>query len=178
MSNYIVARPYAKAIFDIAVENNTLQQWSEVLAGLATTAQETVFINFIINPRVTAKQRENLLVGIVEQCLGNAGKNFIQILANNQRLDIFPELAVTYEQMRTEYENITPIKAIAAYPLTAEQQTKLELALQKRLQKKVALQYTVDQKLLGGMMLYIGDTIIDGSLRNKLDRLKQDLGAI
>jgi F-type H+-transporting ATPase subunit delta len=175
MSNYVLARPYAKAIFDIAIKDNTLQQWSAVLAGLATVAQETIFTDFIDNPQITHKQRENLLVGIAEQCLGNAGKNFIQILADNQRLDIFPDLAVTYEQMRTEYENITPIKAVSVYPLTTEQQTKLELALQKRLQKKIALQCTVDQKLLGGMMLYIGDTIIDGSLRNKLDRLKQDL---
>jgi F-type H+-transporting ATPase subunit delta len=175
MDKTVCARPYAKAIFDTALENNALQQWSEILANFAHMAQEKVFIDFINSPLVSHIQKENLLADVAEKFLGNAGKNFMQILAENQRLDLFTELAACYEQLRTEYENIVQVEAVVAYALTAEQEIKLETALQKRLQKKIVLRYKINKELLAGIMIYIGDNIIDGSLRNKLNRLKKEL---
>ena len=175
MDKTICARPYAKAVFEMAITNNTVQQWSEILANLACAAKEKIFIDFINNPSVSHVQKENLLMDVTEKILGPVGKNFMQILAENQRLDLFTELAASYEQLRTEYENIVEVKAVVAYALTAEQEIKLEIALQKRLQKKIVLRYKIDKELIGGMMLHIGNNIIDGSLRNKLNRLNKDL---
>jgi F-type H+-transporting ATPase subunit delta len=175
MDKTVYARPYAKAIFETALKNNALQQWSEILANFARVATEKIFIDFIDSPLVSHLQKENLLADVAEKFIGNAGKNLMQILVENQRLDLFAELATSYEQLRTEYENIVQVEAVVAYTLTAEQKIKLETALQKRLQKKILLCYKIDKELLGGMIIYIGDNIIDGSLRNKLNRLKKEL---
>jgi F-type H+-transporting ATPase subunit delta len=172
MDKYTIAYPYAKAIFETAIKDNAIQQWSQVLTNLKVIVQEKTFANFVTSPAISHKQRENLLADIGEQFLGNAGKNFMRILAENHRLDVFSELATIYEQLRAEYENIVSVEAVSAYALTETQQTKLETALQKRLQKKIALHYKVDESLLGGVTIYIGDSIIDGSLRNKLNRLR------
>jgi F-type H+-transporting ATPase subunit delta len=175
MDKYILAHPYAKAVFDTAVESNTLRQWSQVLASLSMISKEKFFTAFITNQSLSLKQRGNLLADVAEKFLGKSGRNFIQVLVENQRLNIFPELAVIYEQLHNEYRNIVSVKAISAYALTSEQQINLETALQKRLQKRIIIKYTIDEKLLGGMAIYIGDHIIDGSLLNKLNKLKKDL---
>lgn len=175
MPNYVIARPYAKAIFNMALEGNALQQWSDVLTNVAKAMQEKLIADFMNNPNITYEQQGILLSDIVEKFLGDDGKNFIKILMHNRRLNIFPEISEVYEQLRAERENTVKVQAIAADTLTTEQQKKLETALQKRLQKKIILQCTVDKKLLGGLVVRIGDNIIDGSLRNKLNRLKKDL---
>lgn len=175
MPNYVIARPYAKAIFNIALESNTLQQWSDVLANMAKVMPEKLVIDFMDNPNITYEQQGILWSDIVEKFLGDDGRHFIKTLTHNHRLNIFPEIFEAYEQLRAEHENTVKVQAIAADMLTTEQQQKLETALQKRLQKKIILQCSVDKKLLGGVVIRIGDNIIDGSLRNKLNRLKNSL---
>jgi F-type H+-transporting ATPase subunit delta len=175
MSEYAIARPYAKAMFKIALKDNTLPLWSEILNNLAAAMQEQTIINFMHNPNVTYEQQGALLADIIEQFVGETGKRFIKILAFNRRLNLFSEIAKTYEQLRFEHENTVKVRTIATMPLTAEQQTKLESVLQKRLQKKIILQFEIDEQLLGGMIIRIGDNVIDGSLRNKLNHLKNSL---
>jgi len=175
MDKHFIARPYAKAIFDLAVESNNLQQWSNFLSDLTIVLQDKIFTNFVHNPLLNYEQLTNLFITVADKSLGTVGRNFIQVLAKHRRLDIFLELASIYEELCFEYEQIARIKVISAYELTVEQRQKLELALQKRLQKKIVLEYGINKTLLGGLVIYMGDNVIDSSLRNKLNKTKQNL---
>lgn len=175
MSNYVYARPYAKAIFYVAVAEKTLQQWSDVLLSLAATMREKMVIDFMENPKITYEQQGALFADVVAQFLGDAGKNLIQILTENTRLSVLPEIYEIYERLRANYENTVKVRAVVTETLTPEQQSKLEEALQKRLQKKIILQCEIDKKLLGGIVIYVGDNVIDGSLINRLNQLKKYL---
>ncbi len=173
--NYIIARSYAKAIFKVALAENKLPQWSGILNNLALIASHPQVRKFLTDPRTSWQQRADLFIDICGKILANTGKNFVRILALNRRLPIMLGIAEFYEELRAACEGIVKATAVSARTLDKKQQKKLQQALQQRLQSKIALQYEQDKSLLGGIVIRIGDRVIDGSARGKLERLKKCL---
>lgn len=180
-SGYVTAHPYAKAIFAIAVADETLQQWSRLLSSLALIAKDSYVIDFLIDPRVNWQQRADLFIDICGKKLTDEEHNFVSLLAQNHRLQIMPYIAKIYEKLHTTEAGIVKARVISATKLSANQKEKLQQALQKRLQRVGAvrepsvLEYEIDKSILGGLIIWVGDQVIDGSIRNKLNRLEQYL---
>jgi len=115
------------------------------------------------------------LVGFVVELCGAAGnekaRNFVQLLADNGRLLLLPQIAAQYAALRAEVENTVDVTVTSALPLTAEQSAKLTDALTRRLRRTVRLNTTVDPSLIGGALVRAGDFVVDGSLRGRIERL-------
>lgn len=173
--NYTIARPYAKAIFALALADNKLQQWSEILNIFTFIAQNIYVKKILVDPRINWQQRASLFIDVCAQIINKKGKNFLQILAMHRRLSILPGITDLYEELCNKHENIVKIKIISAMPLFKKQQEKLQQSLQKRIGAKIVEQYQQDQSVLGGIIIRIGDRIIDGSIRGKLQGLEKYL---
>ena len=123
------------------------------------------------NPHV---QRAELVGFVLEPC-GAAGdekaRNFVQLLADNGRLLLLPQIAAQYAALRADVENTVDVTVTSALPLTAEQGAKLSDALTRRLRRTVRLNTTVDPSLIGGAVVRAGDFVVDGSLRGRIERL-------
>ena len=171
----VIARPYAKAAFAVAMAAKKLQQWSDLLDMLTLIAENSAVINFLKDPRTDWQQNAELFIDTCGKAINKENKNFINILALNGRLQAIPDIAALYEELRNAYENVIKAIVISTEKLTSSQQEKLEQALQTKLQNQVVLQYTQDETILGGLIIRIGDRVIDGSIREKLRRLKQIL---
>ena len=169
------ARPYAKAIFALARQANTLGASSTGLLRAATVGVDPQVHGLLGHPRVTAAQLAELVNGIAG--LDEDGRNFISLLAQNRRLGFLPEIAALFEQMKAEVENAVDVEVIAASALSADQESRYAAALQKKLGRQVRLHTRVDGSLLGGAVLKAGDLVIDGSLKGRLDRLATELTA-
>lgn len=171
----MIARPYAKAIFALALADNKLHEWSEIL-NMFTYITQNIYVEKILgNPEINWQQRASLFAEICAQVIDEKGKNFLEVLAKQKRLAILPLITDLYEQLRNKHENIVKIKIISAIPLLKEQQEKLQQRLQKRIGTKIIPQYQQDQSLLGGIVIRIGDQVIDGSVRGKLQKLEKYL---
>jgi F-type H+-transporting ATPase subunit delta len=166
-----VARPYARAAFEHAHAAGQLAPWGELLARAGATVEDERVEPLIGNPHVHRAD----LVALVVEVAGAAGdekaRNFIQLLADNGRLGLLPEVAAQYAALRAEVENTVEVTVASALPLTAEQSDKLAQALTRRLRRTVRLTATVDPSLIGGAVVRAGDFVIDGSLRGRVERL-------
>jgi F-type H+-transporting ATPase subunit delta len=100
---------------------------------------------------------------------------FLAVLAENNRLALLPEVSALYEQLRAESELVLKANITSAVPLSDAELAKLVAALKKRFNREVEVQTAIDESLIGGAVIDTGDLVIDGSVRNKLARLKADL---
>lgn len=166
-----VARPYAKAVHEIAVEKGDADAWSALLAIAAQAAADKGFKGLLNDPAVSQGDLADLVIGICGDHAHELGRNFIRVVAENDRLAWLPEIRAEYERLRAEAENVVDVEISSAVPLSDEQREKYAEALRKRLGKTVRLHCEVDETLLGGAVIRADDLVIDGSLRGRLDRL-------
>jgi F-type H+-transporting ATPase subunit delta len=169
------ARPYAKAIFALARQGNSLAATSTALQRAATVVVDPQVHGLLGSPHVTPAQLADLVNDIAK--FDEHGRNFVSVLATNRRLGFLPEIAALFEQMKAEVENAVDVEVVAATQLTSDQESRYAAALQKKLGRQVRLHTRVDGSLLGGAVLKAGDLVIDGSLKGRLERLAIELTA-
>jgi F-type H+-transporting ATPase subunit delta len=166
-----IARPYAKAAFELAHQHQAFAGWSQVLARAAAAVRDERVAKLLLSPRVTAADLAALIGEIAGAALDDQSRNFITTLAHNRRLAFLPEIATMYEVMRAEVENVADVQVTSAVQLDEAQRRRLNTALKKRLNRDVRLHCSVDPALIGGAIVRAGDFVIDGSLKARLDRL-------
>lgn len=167
-----LARPYARALFMQANETKQLKNVSEALRFSAQAAVVPELAALLGNPRVANAQLLDLLS---HPELADSLRQFLTVLAENNRLALLPEIEVLFEQLVAESEQVVKANVTSAAPLSEVELAKLSDALKKRFGRDVEIQTAVDESLIGGAIIDTGDLVIDGSVRNKLARLKADL---
>ena len=172
-----LARPYAKAAFEYALEAGDLQSWSESLETASTVAQQPSVIKLLSSPSTTFAEQARALMEICGESLSDAGKNFICILSENRRLMLLPQIAHQFGIMKANQEKAIEVEVVSAQPLDKGQQNKLAEALSEKLEKKVNMQVSLDKSLLGGAVIRAGDTVIDGSIRGRLTKLAESFNS-
>jgi F-type H+-transporting ATPase subunit delta len=172
-----IARPYAKALFGLALSQKKLDAWSGVLARAASVVRDERVRALLTSPHVTPDQLAEFVMSVVGGKLDDDERNFIHVLAQNRRLGFLPEIAAIYEKLKAEEENTVDVTVTSAVALDAALQKKFAAALKERLQRDVRLQCETDPSLLGGAVLRADDLVIDGSLRGRLERLSAELKA-
>lgn len=171
-----VARPYARAVFSYALdETDGLAKWSRTLALLGAAAATDVVEDALDNPQLTTEQEVELLASILDDDLSAQGRNFISVLAENGRLTLLPAISEMFEDLKAQHEKTMDVEVTSAFDVSDDDRHKLVEALNKRLQKEIELTTTVDEKLLGGVIIRAEDTVIDNSVRGRLEKLSRAL---
>lgn len=169
-----IARPYAEAAFKLAREANALPQWSDALARLSAVASSDAAHDLIGNPRVTDAQVA-ALVADVAGSLSTEQRNFVTVLAQNERLSVLPEIAAAFEGLRNGFEGVLDARIASAYPLSEQQVADVVATLEAKYGRKVKAAVTVEPDLIGGVSIRIGDEVMDASVRGKLAQLADAL---
>lgn len=172
-----VARPYTKAVFEFALEKGSLDQWSSMLTTVAGVAGDATMTKVLNNPALTNVQKADALIAVCEEYLDDSGKNFIQLLAENQRLALLPEISAQFEQLKANHQKSVDINVTTAFELDEQQQQKLTQALSAKLGRDVTLTSSVDKTILGGVIVRSQDLVIDGSVRARLAKLAEALNS-
>jgi F-type H+-transporting ATPase subunit delta len=170
-----IARPYAEAAFKLARERNVLAQWSQMLEFLDVVARDDHVARCIGNPNVSREQLEAMLLGICGDRLDGAGRNFVQVLVQNGRLAVIPEIRTLYAQLKLEHEGTLEAQILSAFPIDDAQVAQLAARLESKYQRKVRTQVSVDPRLIGGVKIVIGDNVIDATVRGRLDAMSAAL---
>ena len=170
-----IARPYAEAVFSRARETNEQDLWSETLGMFSTVVRAPEISGLIDNPKIPREQVLELMLEIGSDRLTDEGKNLIKILARNDRLQVLPEIAVLYEQLRREHQGTIQVKVRSAYVLNKVQEQALADVLKERLGGDIEISAEKDTSLIGGIVIRAGDLVIDGSVRGQLHKLANEL---
>ena len=177
MSDFTTAaRPYANAVYDTAKESNTLDSWSDALANLAAVVSDDQLSELLDNPGTGKSEKGELVLQILGDSLNQQQQNLVKLMAENGRLKIMPDVVEQFEVERAKAENKIEAEVISAFELTAEQTSELVNTLKNKLGKDITLTTTVDESLIGGVVIKAGDTIIDASMKSELDSLTLALG--
>lgn len=170
-----LARPYAKAAFEAALESGRLNNWSDNLALAATVIREPAVKAALSSPSLTGEKQAQLVLGICGDDLIAQVKNFITILAENKRIPLLPEIVALFEILKANQEMKVDVNVISAFPLSDAIQEKLASALKSKLQREVILHSETDKSLIGGAVIRTGDLVIDGSVRGRLTKLAESM---
>jgi F-type H+-transporting ATPase subunit delta len=163
-----IARPYAEAVFKLAEQAGTLAQWSQMLAAMAQVARHPDMLALIGDPKVSDTQRSGIFLALCGEGVTPEAKNFVQLLLENRRLQLLPEIAQLFDDQKNEREGVVDARISTAFELDAGQLQSLVADLQRRFKRRINPQVRVDRSLIGGAKIVIGDTVIDGSVRGKL----------
>ena len=169
--NASIARPYAKAVFDLAQETDSFEAWTTALGNLTVISNDESFSAMVSDPRVSGAKVSDLLVDLAKDTLPEGGTNLINLLVQNDRLDALPDIGQQYSDLVAKAKATINAKVSSAMALTEDQKLSLSSALEARLGMKVNLEETVDASLVGGAIIKAGDLVIDGSAKGRIEKL-------
>ena len=172
-----IARPYAKALFDVANAEQKLAPWSDALNAAAAVLGDANARRVLANPALDQSKRADFIravsVGLKGADLFETpqGKALLALLAENDRLSALPEIAAQFDALKADAENKVKAKLVSATAVDANVAERVKQALQKRMGREVELELEVDPALIGGAIVRAEDMVIDGSVRTRLEQL-------
>ena len=172
-----VARPYAEAAFKLADQAGALAKWSEMLAALAQVGADARVRAAVADPNLSDAKVAGVFLSILSGRLDGQAENFVRVLAENNRLELLPDIRMQFEALRNEREGVVEAEVQSAFELSAAQLSDLVQRLEKKTGRKVRAKVSVDRELIGGVKVVLGDKVIDGSARAQLGALETALKA-
>lgn len=172
-----LARPYARAAFEVAMEERDLPKWSKMLTVAAQVSSIDAVNAVLSSPTVGSEKLAHTLIELCGDELNQKAKNFVSLLAENKRLALLPEISSLYEGLRANQEKSVDVEITTAYSISSATADKLAAALKTRLQRDIKLASKVDPALIGGAIIRAGDTVIDNSVRGKLNKLAEAMNS-
>ena len=169
------ARRYAQAVFELALENGELEKWFDDLTLLSDSVSNQEFLDFLSQPRVTSEEK----IRVVRDALGDLVEplalNLMSLLATKNIAHILPGITDRYQELLDAQQGIELAEAVTAIPLDDDEQRRITEMLSAMSGRDVRLTTRVDAEILGGMIIRIGDRVMDGSTRSRLRAMRREL---
>ncbi|MEK7813973.1 MAG: ATP synthase F1 subunit delta [Candidatus Desantisbacteria bacterium] len=173
LQNSVAAR-YAQAFFDIAKEDEQIDEYGQELTIVSDAlSMNPEFFRLIRHPAMTDVQKKELLKQILTACsLSKPTHEFLMVLERRKRMNLIQKIADSYLQMADNQKNIITVIVTSAIPLSSTQQDALRNKLSQMISSVIKLKMQVEPEIIGGLIIRLKDRVIDGSVRGRLERLK------
>jgi len=173
-----IARPYAEALFSVA-EGGDLSAWSALVQELGQVARLPELVSVASSPKVSRAQVVDLLLAAAQSSLKDSpqAKNFVQMLVDNHRIALLPEIAEQFEALKNEREGAADAEIVSAFPLNGADLESLVSGLERKFKRKLKPTVEVDSSLIGGVRVTVGDEVLDTSVRARLASMQAALTA-
>lgn len=168
-----LARPYAKAAFEFAVNAGDLAGWSTQLATAAAVAETDNIVKVLASPALTSVQQATIFIDVCGEELSDKVKNFVKVLAENKRLGLLPQISALFEEFKANREKSVDVDVASVFELDEGIRQSLAGKLSSVLDREVNINTTIDKSLIGGVVIRAADVVIDGSVRGRLAKLAE-----
>jgi len=166
-----LARPYARAAFEYARSHDVVKPWRDFLERLGEASTLAPVHALVTTPAAGRAERARVLLEVVGGNAPAGGANFLHLMADNARLGVLPAVAEEFVRLEEEAEATAEVVIETAVALNEASSKRLLTALGKRLGRELEAQFRVAPELIGGVVVRIGDEVIDASLATRLERL-------
>lgn len=173
-----VARPYAIAAYETAVERHELQSWADLLAALAPLVQQPMLIQLFLNPSYSSEMLADVCIALVTKTYPSLSQeqiNFIRLLSEADKLPLLDDVNEIFGHLRSIFNDVVDITVTSAQALTDDYKDKLKAALQVRYKQGTHLTFNEDPSLVAGILIRAGDHVIDGTVKTQLQRVREAL---
>ena len=180
MTNRTAANRYARALFDVALAEQTSLQAVEadLSAVVDLFASHSTLQQVLLNPAVPAPRKRSAVAEIAKHAgLAPVLAKLLVLLAERDRLVLLPYLLAAYQRRLLDNQRVIRVEVKTAVPLTPERVQAIERSLAAATGRSVALTVAVDPSLIGGLVARVGGTVYDGSIARQLEKLKERLEA-
>lgn len=173
-----ISKRYARAFFDIAREQNKIEEYYQELHRFdAVVSQNKSLKEFLANPIFEQASKKGVVEGILGKLnLSGMTVSFLRLLVDKKRIDILSDIVACYRQLMDEALKKIRVNVKTAFPLSQELQSFIKSSLEKSMGKTVEMTVEEDATLLGGVVIGVGDTLYDGSIKNQLNKMRNLLG--
>ena len=172
------ARRYAQAVFEIAQEHTSLEKWQEDLRGIVGAVGQPELAALLRNPRLPVASKRQVLQETLPT-ISQEAVNLVTLLVVRGRLEaLIGPILQEYERRLDEQRGIVRVEVVAAVELNRRQRDDISQRLSQATGKQIRMEHRVDPSVIGGLVIRIGDQVIDGSIRSKLRGLKQSLAEV
>ncbi len=169
------ARRYADAVFGIAHDTASHDRWLSDLDDIAALFSEPTVYGFLVSTRVPQSDKEQVLDNALTDVQSNAA-NFAKLLVRKRRANLATQIIEAFRERLNSVRNVAEANVTTAVPLSEEARTAVAEAVRRYTNADtVTLYETVDQQIIGGAVVKIGDRIIDGSVRTRLSTMRRSL---
>jgi len=173
-----LAKRYARAFFDIAVEEGRIEDYGRELASFASMVMQNKDLQeFLANPIFELKAKKAVieeLLGLVKPSERTA--NFLRLLVDKQRIGMIGEVENAYRELMDKALKKVRVSVRTAYPLSPELEQTLKQRVAEMTGKEVEMTVEDDTALIGGLVVRVGDTLYDGSIKAQLGNIRKLLG--
>ncbi|MBS0352113.1 MAG: F0F1 ATP synthase subunit delta [Proteobacteria bacterium] len=177
-----IARPYAKAVFEQALADKSLDQWGQALKILAEIAKDQQVAVLLTNPLIESSKLLKLFGDLTEKLLPDLTSdrrkqlvNFLTVLINEKRLAVLPDILRRYERLLTAQQELKSVTVTSAYSLSEPRRSSMIASLKKYFKSEVTVDFEEDPTLIGGAIIRSGNWVMDGSIKGKLQNLRDGL---
>ena len=171
-----IARPYAEALFRVAKSGN-LSAWSDLVSEMAHVAAHPDVQALSRNPNLSDKLVADTFLAALKSPLTDEAKNFINMLVENGRVTLLPEIGAQFHVLKNAQEGAADAEIVSAFAISDAQLKELVATLEKKFGRKLTPSVTVDPALIGGVRVVVGDEVLDTSVRAKLQQMHVALTA-
>jgi len=171
-----IARPYAEALFRLAKPDG-LKLWSDLLSEMAQIAAVPELLDLAHNPRANDAMVAETFLSLMKTKANEEAKNFVRALVENGRLMALQEISAQFHTLKNIYQSTADAEIISAFPMNDAQVSDLVAALERKFGRKLNATLTVDQSLIGGVRVVVGDEVLDMSVSAQLERMHTALAA-
>lgn len=171
-----IARPYAEALFR-AADAGVASSLVAPLQQLAQIASEARLREFADNPKVSARQVSELILGVLPAPLPAALQNLLQVVLENGRLGALGEIASQYQELVDARAGVSQAIVYSAFEISADQLADITAALARRFGRRLDTRVVIEPELIGGVRVVVGDEVLDTSVRARLEQMRTALAA-
>jgi len=176
-----ISRPYAEAIFEIAIQNNTILEWKNILIIIKMIASDKKVRKFLsgsLSPKILSSVFLKISSDITNNSsdmINNHAKNLIKLLAENQRFKILNNILEQFVKLEIDHKNIMIVELISAFSLQEKQITHIRKILEQFFLKKTKIICKLDPYIINGVIIKVNNTVLNLSVQNHLKQLSNAL---
>ena len=173
-----IAKRYARAFYEIAAEESQLEKYYKELSSFSAIINDNKDLkDFLANPVFDQIEKKSVVESILQKTdISVLTANFLKLLTDKQRIVVLSDIVDCYRELMDEALKTVRASVKTAFPLSAELIRKLQQGLEGQTQKTVEMTVIEDPSLLGGIVVRVGDTVYDNSIRTQLNNIKNLLG--
>ncbi|NLI89418.1 MAG: ATP synthase F1 subunit delta [Epulopiscium sp.] len=172
----LVLRPYATALFEIAKEQDKTEEFaSQVRAVIKIIEEDKEFMELLLHPKITQDKKIELIDTVFQDKVVDEITGILTIIVRKGRQNVMVEILEEFLEMVNEYLGIVNVTITSAVELNNKQLEQIKSNIESTTKKDVKLETQVDESLIGGMIIRVGDNIVDASISGRIHELKEGL---
>lgn len=172
--NLTVARPYAQAAFEVALKQQALDKWQQMLYAMSVACSDDDFLSSLRNASSPSVASGRLLE-VLKDLLDEYGQNFVKVIGEVHRFDVIPQIYSEFINLREKHDKVVEVSLVSARELGKAEIDAIKQKVAAKYDCSVLLKTTIDPSIIGGAVLKIGDQVIDASVKSYLSSMASAL---